>query len=350
VLIFFTVPTNAKTLKALEKVDTVFIHETATIPNIDGIGDDTCWKDQQWYGINNVWINYGEVIDPTDYYGRFKVVWSKKENLLYFLVEVTDDYAIGGYLSNPTYAIYNYDIIEVFIDENRSKGPNIVYGPGGIVYQDAFAYHIYIDFPSVGEVNKTPIIEDVGPGPRNQNIPEFAIRGAENFYTREFSLKVYDSTFDASNPELSRAQLKGGKIMGLSLAYCDNENDDGQRDNFFGSVWVPADKYNSHWLEADDFGPAKLIASQTPNNITQSQYTKKPKLYPNPVSDYLTIESENSYKYVQIVDISGKIMNCEISFSENKTLIKTSNLKQGVYFVQMYNDTGRVFNNKIVKD
>ena len=58
----------------------------------------------------------------------FRVGWSKKENHLYFLVDITDDYAIGGYGAG-TAAIYNYDIIEVFLDENRSKGLNNVTDP-----------------------------------------------------------------------------------------------------------------------------------------------------------------------------------------------------------------------------
>jgi hypothetical protein len=55
--------------------------------------------------------------------------------------------------------------------------------------------------------------------------------------------------------------LFDGKVMGLTLAYCDNDKPDVNpktRDKFFGSVWVPAAAYNDHWMNADYFGIVKL--------------------------------------------------------------------------------------------
>ena len=34
----------------------------------------------------------------SDYFGRFKLSWSAPENLLYFLVEITDDAFVDGYV------------------------------------------------------------------------------------------------------------------------------------------------------------------------------------------------------------------------------------------------------------
>jgi hypothetical protein len=340
---------NAEPAKVSAKIDTIFINEISIAPVIDANGNDECWKNCEWYGMNNVWINYGENIDSLDHYGRFKVVWSKKENLLYFLVETTDDVSVGGYKAGKTADIYNFDIQEVFIDENRSKGPNNVTNPNtGKNIENAFAYHIYVDFPKKDEVNKTPVVEDI-PGPRNDHLPEFAIRGSGTFYTREFSLKVYDSTFDSNDPEFSRVQLEEGKIMGLSLAYCDNDENDGQRDNFFGSVWVPADKYNNHWMEADDFGPAKLISDLVPDKISQTRYLPSSTIYPNPSSDYLFIDSKNSIMDFTIVDILGKPFLCETKIVNDKTAINISSLKNGLYFIQTTNITGHKQNKKFIK-
>jgi hypothetical protein len=47
--------------------------------------------------------------------------------------------------------------------------------------------------------------------------------------------------------------------MGMSLAYCDNDTPGTDRDNFFGSVWVPQPDSNSHWMNADQYGSVRLV-------------------------------------------------------------------------------------------
>ncbi len=347
-LILIVSPVRAEIKSTSAIIDTTYINEITAVPVIDGIGDDECWKNSNWYGINNVWINYGKKIDSLDYYGRYKVVWSKKENLLYFLVEIRDDYPVGGYISGKTAAIYNYDIIEVFLDENRSKGPNNVTNQlTGKNIENAFAYHIYADFPKDGEVNKIPVVEDV-PGPRDDNFPEFAIKGANNFYTREFSVKVYDSTYTDINPESSRVQLQEGKTMGLSLAYCDNDENDGLRDNFFGSVWVPEANYNNHWLNADDYEPAKLVSLKTPLGISENFYNSALELYPNPVSDLMTIKAYNSIKQIAIFDITGKQIK-KLDCNSNSVVISTNSMPKGEYIIKAKDYTNLVTTEKFMK-
>ena len=85
----------------------------------------------------------------------------------------------------------------------------------------------------------------------------FALRRENRTAIWELSLKVYDDTYDDNNPKASRIQLKAGMEMGISLAYCDNDNPDEEpivRDHFFGSVHVDERAYNDHWMNADDFG------------------------------------------------------------------------------------------------
>jgi hypothetical protein len=95
------------------------------------------------------------------------------------------------------------------------------------------------------------------------HIYEFVLLGTGNSAVWEFSLIVYDDTYDHYNPEESRSRLYARKEMGLSLAYCDNDDpykEPKTRDKFFGSVWVPAEAYNHHWIDADYFGRVKLVA------------------------------------------------------------------------------------------
>ena len=64
------------------------------------------------------------------------------------------------------------------------------------------------------------------------------------------------------------------------------------------------------------------------------------KLYPNPASSNVTIEipSLNNENYsVAILDAMGRLVFEEKAIAENKKVIETSFLKNGIYFVRIYN-------------
>ena len=329
--------------------DTVKVNSVAAPPVIDGTGDDDCWENADWQTIDQVWINYGEAIDSKDFNGRYKLVWSSKENLLYFLVEVTDDVTIGGFVDGQPTGVYNYDIAEVFIDENKSGGLHINDNTTtGENAENAFAYHIYADFPTDGEVNKEHWVGDI-PGPHTDHIPEFALRKNGNLCIREFSLKVYDDTYDDTIPEASRVILSIDKIMGLSVAYCDNDEDDGQRDNFFGSVWVKAENYNDHWMNADDFGLVKLYSSLLPDHIEKVQCLPSIEIYPNPASDYINFKTSNAVSKVEILDITGKVSPGFMFQGSECSEIQVSYLARGFYLTRIVDENNIFSFGKFIK-
>jgi hypothetical protein len=64
-----------------------------------------------------------------------------------------------------------------------------------------------------------------------------------------------------SHKENARPKLQAGKVMGLSVAYCDNDHPEKNpkvRDYMFGSVWEPSPG-NFHWMNADYFGTIQLV-------------------------------------------------------------------------------------------
>jgi hypothetical protein len=256
--------------------DPVLAPEAGAVPVIDGIGGDSCWQNISWQPINEVWMPYGATVDTNDYSGRYKVVWSASTNLLYFLVDVTDDVFVDGFIPGVTSDIYNYDIAEVFIDEDKSGGKHVFDGTGevgrefGTKAANAFSYHIYMPFPREGEVSTDVYAGDLTgtdwADARYPNyashLPEFAMRVHGHEVVREFSLIVYNDTYSEKNKESARSKLAAGKIMGLSLAVCDNDHPEKEpklREKFFGSVRVPAEANNEHWRNADYFGTVKLL-------------------------------------------------------------------------------------------
>jgi hypothetical protein len=274
-----------------ERTDTLFIPKTTFSPVIDGSADDDVWDLMEWQPIDQIWMPWGNDAanlsqsnglqlweGPNDFTGNFKILWSEETNLLYFLVEIIDDEFVDGFLPGGSYP--DYDIVEVFIDEDRSGGPhvfdNVLY-PGMSACptcnaENAFSYHLAADAKEDGEIQDQVYALDIAGSNWGtvrdyaSHLPEFAMVKNENTFIWEFSLIVHNDTYNHNDQEGSIVTLEEGKIMGLSMAYCDNDNpfeSPLRRDHFFGSVEIPLSAHNSHWINADWFGVAKLVAEPT---------------------------------------------------------------------------------------
>ncbi len=86
----------------------------------------------------------------------------------------------------------------------------------------------------------------------------------------------------------------------------------------------------------------------TPVGINEKTNNNSTIIYPNPVSNYINIKSENTIIKVTIFDIVGsEILNK--NFNNNHVLISTENIPSGVYFIQIKTNKG-IINKKIVKE
>ncbi|MDZ7288739.1 MAG: T9SS type A sorting domain-containing protein [candidate division KSB1 bacterium] len=336
--------------KVLVQDNPVLAPNVATLPVIDGTGDDPCWQNVPWQSIDQVWIPYGANVASNDYSGRYKVVWSSTTNLLYFLVEVTDDVFVDGYVPNTAGgAIYDFDMTEVFIDEDTSGGEHR-YDGSGTNAENAFAYHLYAAFPAEGEVTTNLLVEDMAgtqSNPRRPDyaphFPEFAMRLSGHTVLREFSLIVYNDTYDENNKDAARVQLHLDKVIGLSVACNDNDNPaeyPKRRDNMFGSVWEPRPG-NLHWMNADYFGRIKLVSS-IPSSVAGERIAPANtiKLSPNPASEYSQLQMDNSYRgeiSIRLFNLLGQeVFRTPASKTEQlftQTLV-LDHLPSGIYFLR----------------
>jgi len=343
--------------------DPVLAPDVAVPPVIDGVGNDLCWQNVPWQSIAQVWIPYSGSVDSEDYSGRYKVVWSSTTNLLYFLMEVTDDVFVDGYDPNTTGgAIYDFDISEVFIDEDASGGEHR-YDGGGANAENAFAYHMYAEFPAEGEVTTVCHVDDMGGTQFNSrrvdyssHFPEFALRTTGTTAVREFSLIVYNDTYTDSNKDATRAQLEAGKVMGLSVAYCDNDDASEYpkvRDNMFGSVWEPSPG-NLHWMNANYFGKVELVPSIT-SGVSDENATRlnSVKLFPNPASSFVRLHLDNSYRgdvSIRLFNILGQEVSQTLVSKTDRLFAQPlvlNHLPPGPYFVQVQMGQS-VFRGKLV--
>lgn len=262
---------------AYEAENVVNAPRAESMPSIDGMDDDAVWSKAKWHYIDQVWINYGTDYPPSDFTGRYKIAWSESENLVYFFAETTDDAYQDGYVYNEnpsTGGGYpNYDILEIFLDEDKSGGLHVFDGTGtvgdnwGTNAENAFSYHIAVNYPADGETETSFVVCDIAGtnwGWPDQTIPNYAghfndfiVRRDGNTIRWEFSLKIYSDAYDHSSPEDSRVSLSESKSMGFAMAYCDDDNG-GDRDHFFGTDYVLEANYNDHWKQADGYGTLNL--------------------------------------------------------------------------------------------
>ncbi len=377
IITMFFVFHTAVSGQVYERTDTLIIPETHTVPLIDGSVDDEAWDIGDWQPIDQIWMPYDndpanlnqsdglEIWDgPDDFTGRFKVVWSSETNLLYFLVEVIDDVFVDGYVYNQNPGqgggYPNYDIVEVFIDEDRSGGLHVFDGTGnvgeqwGTNAQNAFAYHLAADAPEEGETQyEFHALDIAGTSWSNYNIadyashfPEFAMKRNGNTYTWEFSLIVHDDTYDPADEHASVVTLEAGKIMGLSMAYCDNDDpDDLRRDHFFGSVYVPVEAHNDHWMQADWFGVAKLVETVPTGILDEIQNKGSVRNYISTGILYNEINSDYNGKVrIRVFNILGREMFHETIYKNSYSVmnrLSVSGYPQGIYIIEVVQGNSR---------
>ncbi len=350
------------------RTDTLFIPQTQDIPSIDAMIDDHIWDQAEWNPIDQVWMPWNneaanldqenglELYDGADdFTGNFKVLWSQETNLLYFLVEVTDDIFVDGYVY-PNGGYPNYDIVEVFIDEDRSGGLHVFDGTGNVAQdwgtnaENAFSYHIAPSTPQEGIVQNNMHVLDIAGTSWGDNyiadyashLPEFALLKTGNSYVWEFSMIVHDDSYDPNDPENSVVTIKEGKIMGLSLAYCDNDDPTQiQREHFFGSVEVPLANHNDHWKQADFYGVAKLAPSGSVSaNPDLEDISDNMHVHLNNNRLVLSYTSgENGNTLVRIIDVLGKEVHNSSHQKQTKTIhreIPTDNLYPGIYILHVF--------------
>ena len=362
--------------------DTIQVQPAISIPNFDGYATDEIWNSEgvNWQPIDQVWMPWkGTVPTADDFTGRFKLVWHEPENLLFFFVEITDDIFVDGYnfATNGPFGYPNYDVVEIFLDENRSKGPH-VFDNGTENAQNAFSYHITLNAPDDGKTTSVFTVEDLdGRDWGNswvvnyaKHFPDFIMRKEGNNYYYEFSLKVFNDTYPtqqkngttSTDIEKSRVVLAPEKIMGFTMAYCDNDANDGKRDHFFGSV--PGKEYtgnfgfsgtqysistengqkifNTHWMTASDYGVAKLMKSGV-TGIQKESVTNKQKVKINPsqITSTLNItinDAATGQVKIELYNLNG-IKMAEFSEMKYETVYTGSHniahLIKGIYITRI---------------
>jgi len=209
-------------------------------PVVDGIADDAAWQDASWREIDQRWL--GPEYDAADFQGRFKVVWTPER--LYLLVEVVDDILFDSH-RDPLVQYWDDDCLEIFLDEDFSGGDHQY-------NHNAFAYHVSLDNQAI----------DIGTDKAARSYSHHVQsrwRQQGDKVIWELAIDVYPDSYRDDAPDNRPVRLSAGKVLGLLVAYCDNDGSE-LRENFVGSEAVETGPKDRAWIDADIFG--KLVLEE----------------------------------------------------------------------------------------
>lgn len=208
-------------------------------PTIDGVADEAVWQRARWQELTQRWL--GPEYTAEDFEGRYKVVWTKDK--LYILGEFTDDILIDTH-RNPLVQYWDDDCLEIFLDEDFSGGDHQY-------NHNAFAYHMSLDNQAI----------DIGTDKHARSYSHHVESRWKQHGDKiiwELAIDVYTDAYIDGSDNNKPVTLAAGKIMGLMVAYCDNDGSE-LRENFIGSELVAEGPKDRGWIDAGLFGSLVLI-------------------------------------------------------------------------------------------
>ncbi len=208
-------------------------------PTVDGVADEAIWQEAEWHELNHRWL--GPEYSAEDFQGRFKVVWT--EERLYILGEFTDDILFDSH-RDPLVQYWDDDCLEIFLDEDYSGGDHQY-------NHNAFAYHMSLDNQAI----------DIGTDKLPHNYShhvESRWKQQGNKIIWELAIDIYTDQYVDGADDNVPIKLSAGKVMGLMIAYCDNDGSE-LRELFIGSEFAPGDEKDRGWKDAGLFGKLVLV-------------------------------------------------------------------------------------------
>ena len=207
-------------------------------PLIDGVASEVAWESAPWQDIKYRWL--GPEYTSDDFSGRFKVVWTKDR--IYLLAEIVDDILFDSH-RDPLVQYWDDDCLEIFLDEDHSGGNHQF-------SHNAFAYHMSLDNQAI----------DIGTDQKARNYSQHVTsewRQHGNTIVWEVAIDIYDDSYIDDATDNKPVSLVAGKVLGLMVAYCDNDGSE-LRENFIGSESVPTGPKDRGWIDAGLFGEVVL--------------------------------------------------------------------------------------------
>jgi len=210
--------------------------------SIDGVADEPIWEQAEWQDLKYRWL--GPEYSADDFQGRFKVAWTADK--LYILGEFVDDILFDSH-RDPLVQYWDDDCLEIFVDEDYSGGDHQY-------NHNAFAYHMSLDNQAID------MSVDEKPHNYSHHVESRWQQHGDKFIW-ELAIDIYTDEYVDGSDHNAPIALHAGKVMGLMLAYCDNDGSK-LRENFIGSESVPSGPKDRGWIDAGLFGALELVETE----------------------------------------------------------------------------------------
>jgi len=100
------------------------------------------------------------------------------------------------------------------------------------------------------------------------------------------------------------------------------------------------------YINTTDLGLLKVNIDLTSVGIKDPDFSTDAtiKLYPNPITDFLYVQTKEKIESVSVYDLSGKLI-----LTSDATVVDLNQVKQGFYLVQVQTKTGQSFTEKVIR-
>lgn len=228
---------------------------------------------------------------------------------------------------------YNQTVVGAY-DPN-----NIVCLEGDIVSPTLIGEYLHyaINFENTGNIQAENVVVKLEVNPNDYDINTLRLLNtSHNSYTK-VNGNVVEFIFE--NVNLAPTNGNGGG-HGNILLKIKSKNNLQINENVLSNAKIYFD-YNIPIITND----ANTVFSALNNDIIIKDVSIS--LFPNPVSSFLNVKSENKIKSIELYDVQGRIIQI-IKSNFNEVLMNMSNCASGVYFVKVTSDFG-FYLEKIIK-
>jgi uncharacterized repeat protein (TIGR01451 family) len=102
-----------------------------------------------------------------------------------------------------------------------------------------------------------------------------------------------------------------------------------------GLVNIPGGTYNLSIIDAQGCSDTVIVVVAFPTNITAANKNNWVKIYPNPATSFVTVQSATAIDAIQIFTTTGQLVNTIETNNQLETKVDISKLADGVYFIKI---------------
>jgi hypothetical protein len=312
--------------------------------DIDGLLDQA-YESAEWGLIINT-TEAGSGVTPVDaatvdISGRFKAVYDLKN--FYIFYEITDDKLVFYNLGVSPKEPWLYDNIEVFFGPANSQEADgkLIRDLGDRQYRIHAKYEGIINEWTDSELQIAPgtdgFYEETSKG------YNYEVKFSWEYILRDFKGDMTPEEFTA----WTDSYVPTIDIMQFETQIADNDDLENKPVRKYVVAWNCDLKNGNAYQDTRLWGFARLegIGTSVPADVVKPTV----RIFPNPVKEVVTVSGIGFNSYIIVNILGQKVAEGNLGITRDNERISTSDLRNGIYILNLYNDNKKVYSGKIIK-